>query len=504
MRELVKQETIGSVCLIEMRNGRDNQLSRPLCLELRKALEAALEDGSVDLVLWLSDGELFSTGFPLADLSSEAYQSEFFALVDVLAGATKPVIAGLGGDAFGAGFELALLCAFRLAAPEVKVGFPEVSLGLPPGAGATQILPRILGVDAALGLLHAQAPVRATSLEAVVDAEIQGDFKVGALRFAQAMSGQDLRGFAMAERNDGMEDPIAFQSGLIAARAELTEVEPVRADVVNALESALLLPFSAGLAFEREVFVEAEMRPESRARRHVADQRRQKAANGAMTEEGGKPAVHALLNALLSAAEHIWLRGTPIEEIDAALYKFGMEKGPFELADQMGLDRLHHANGALPDALQVDLKIMKGLVASEEIGVDSEAGYYLYDEGYKGQVNPEAALMCENLSEGRIARQSEDAIVEACLAAVMNAGCGLLAEGLISHPGAIDLLAINQLGFREDTGGPMHATETRGILHLRYQLGADQGQAEPHPRLLDFLKNGLNFSALNREADVVS
>jgi len=502
---LVNQEIFGSVCLIELINGRDTQLSRPLCFQLNQAVEAALADADVDLILILGQGATFLTGYPLTEISSETYQAEFFKLVDTFANAAKPIVIGLNGRASGVGFELALLAAFRLAAPNVEVGFPEVALGLPPSAGASQILPRLMGADAALSLLNAKAPVKASSLDAVIDAEIQGDFKAGALRFAQAMTGQNLSGFSMAERSEGMADPATYQTELLNARDHLDQDDPVKADIINALESALLLPFSAGLAFERDMFVTAEMRPVSRALRHVSQQRAMALLAGSSnTEEANGAASGALLIALLDSAEQLYCSGTPIEVIDRALFEFGMAKGPFELADQIGLDRLKQLNASLHADLQRDLKLLSALCSSDEVGQDSEAGYYLYDEGYRGAVNPEAMLISEGLSEGRPKKRSPAEITEIGLAALMNTGCAMLKNDLVSHPGAIDLLAIDELGFAAATGGPMHAAEVQGILHLRYQLTPEKGLPDPQDMLLDMIKNGLNFSALNREFEAVS
>ncbi|MFY0597558.1 MAG: enoyl-CoA hydratase/isomerase family protein [Cognatishimia sp.] len=505
MTNLVNQEICGSVCLIELINGRDTQLSRPLCFQLNQAVDAALADADVDLILILGQGATFLTGYPLTEISSEIYQAELFQLVDTFANAAKPIVIGLNGNASGVGFELALLAAFRLAAPDVEVGITEVALGLPPCAGASQILPRLMGADAALSLLHAKKPVKASRLDAVIDAEIQGDFKAGALRFAQAMSGQNLSGFSMAERSEGMADPAAYQTGLLNARDHLDEDDPVKADIVNALESALLLPFSAGLAFERDMFVTAEMRPVSRALRHISQQRDMTHSVGSSnSDEANDTASGALLIALLNTAEQLCHSGTPIEVIDRALFEFGMAKGPFELADQIGLDRLKQINASLPSDLRRDLNLLSALCSSDEIGQESEAGYYLYDEGYRGAVNPEAVLMSEGLMEGRPKKRSPAEITEIALAALMNAGCAMLETSLVSHPGAIDLLAIDELGFAISTGGPMHAAQEQGILHLRYQLVPEKGLPDPQEMLLDMIKNGLNFSALNREFEAVS
>ena len=170
-----------------MDDGRDNRLSRDMCDALSRKLTEAFQDETVAIVLLSGRGNYFSAGYDLGGLSSEANQNALFQLVDLLSDAPKPVIAGLQGDAFGAGLEISMLCAFRLAASGVSVGFPDVLHGLPTGAGATQTLPRTLGASRSLQIILSGEAVGASELGAVIDAEFEGDFLNGAMRFAETL-----------------------------------------------------------------------------------------------------------------------------------------------------------------------------------------------------------------------------------------------------------------------------------------------------------------------------
>jgi len=253
-----------------MDDGHDNLLSRPLCFELTRALREAAKNPEIKVVLLTGVRQFFSRGYDTTALASDADRTALFDLVDTLVVYDKPTIAALQGDAFGGGLELAMLCAFRLAAPNTKIALPDIALGLPPGAGGTQTLPRVAGVKVCLDLLLNEKGAKTSALGAGLDAEINGDFQAGALRFAQALAAQDLRGFSMANRNEGFADPVAYQSVLFEARQAVDPQDSARLDVINAMESALLLPFTAGIEYEREVYKAAEARPASRALRYLA------------------------------------------------------------------------------------------------------------------------------------------------------------------------------------------------------------------------------------------
>lgn len=256
-----------------MNDGRDNRLSRPMCIELSQNLDAAFADDTVALVLLTGTQGCFSAGYDLSELSSEAAQRALFELVDLFVDAPKPIIAGIEGNAFGAGLELALLCSFRLAAPSALFSYPDFGHGLPPGAGGSQMLPRILGAGDSLAFLTSGKTVSAAGLPGVVDAEIQGDFISGAKRFAQSLAAQSLGAISVGDRSEGLSDPVAFQKEIADARRNHGQSNEAFADVIAAIETALLLPFAAGLQSEREIFKAAEARPEARAKRHLVHQR---------------------------------------------------------------------------------------------------------------------------------------------------------------------------------------------------------------------------------------
>lgn len=683
LTDLVRSETSASVCHIELNDGRDNRLSRSMCFELKQKLESAFAADDASLVLLTGHGDYFSAGYDLANLSSDADQLALFQLVDLLVQAPKPVIAGLQGHAFGAGLELALLCAFRLTTPEARFGFPDISHELPTGAGATQTLPRILGAERSLDLLLSGREVNAAELGAVIDAEIRGDFLTGTKRFAQSLAAQDLGPISIADRTEGFSDPIAYQSALVDAREGAGDDDDAGLDILNSVESALLLPFAAGIDVERETFKAAEARPRSRAQRHlvyqswrlkesiqsqvarnsqlgrlavigdgeqsqicvarlllagqavtlvhgdgvqsedlrfdVLDTARQEAerqgqgdvhearysdqltvsadlsdcatadlvldaseddmsvlqsraqqlsallpghvvlvvacqqlgispveaafarpaqfaklwleadlqqdtcvfslsgehhlsARGNVLEllqllgldgvetqsEAGTTTITLWLK-LLQAAETLCLAGTPISAIDTALAEKGFGDGPFRMADELGLDMIDQLCADLPE-FEASLSISRQLAENGHLGAETGAGYYLYEEGREGVPNPEATRIVQSMRQDRGQKVDVLEIQQYCLAVLANEAARLLADKVIRAPGQLDLLLTEEFGLSPDMGGPLHAADGESLLHLRYLLTGEDGRETPNYALLDLIKNGLNFSALNAEA----
>lgn len=687
MTGLVQSETNGSVCHIEMNDGRDNRLSRAMCLELTQNLASAFEAEDVSLILLTGRGAFFSAGYDLSNLSSDADQVALFQLVDLLIRAPKPVIAGIEGDALGAGLELALLCSLRLAAPGVRFGFPDVLHGLPPGAGATQTLPRLLGAERSLDMLISGNVIAAGRLTGVIDAEIQGDFLSGANRFAQSLAAQNLGPISVGDRTEGFADPAAYQNALVDARERLDGAEGAPADILTAVETALLLPFSAGINAEREMFKAAETRATARARRHLIHQRwcleganrrdigtgdqldriailgsgdqglpgaarlllagsavtlihgedvqsedqrfdvldvaRQEAKirdlgeihearlsdqltvssdiadaatadlvldisgddlpelrdraerlgsllpghailaiasqhvdissvetafarptqcaklwldadldqelcaysvagenhsatrslvlrllqmlgmNGIETKlEAGLAEVTLWLK-LLQAAETLSIAGTPVSAIDTALADRGFGEGPFQMADAVGLDAICQLCDDVP-GFDGSLRITRMLSENGQTGADSGAGFYLHEEGRAGLPNPEATRSVQSLREDRGQKVGAREVQQYCLAVLANEAARMIADGAIRSPGELDLLATEEFGLAPELGGPLHAADTESLLHLRYLLTGKDGRETPHDALLDMIKNGLNFSALNAEAQRAS
>jgi len=183
----------------------------------------------------------------------------------------KPLVAAIHGNALGGGLELAMACHYRVIAPDAKVGQPEVNLGIIPGAGGTQRLPRLAGVPLALEMCTDGKPVAAAKAQAsgIVDAVVQGELRQAAVAFAGARVGLVRK---TRERNEKLHDREAGRQACEAARKALAKsARGAKAPyaAVDAIEAAVTLDFEAGSKRERELFGDCVVSTESRAQVHL-------------------------------------------------------------------------------------------------------------------------------------------------------------------------------------------------------------------------------------------
>jgi 3-hydroxyacyl-CoA dehydrogenase len=191
-----------------------------------------------------------------------------------------PVVAAIHGTALGGGLETAMACHFRIAAPDAKLGLPEVTLGLLPGAGGTQWSPRLVGVEAALDLMISGKPIGASkALQAgLVDRIAEGDLLQAALAYAQELVG---RGATPRRTSDlpvrTAHLPKGFFETTRVAVAKQTRGLPAPQRIIDCVEAAASQPFADAVALERKLFMELMMSPESAGLRHVFFAERQAA-----------------------------------------------------------------------------------------------------------------------------------------------------------------------------------------------------------------------------------
>ncbi len=183
----------------------------------------------------------------------------------------KPVIAALNGTTLGGGLELALVCHYRVATAPAQLGLPEVKLGLLPGAGGTQRLPRLVGAERALNMIVSGNPVAARELKAtnLLDLVVEADAAAAAIAFAE----RNLDGkLPLKKARDGtaaLANAEAFFDFARAAIAPIAKNYPAPAKCIDAVEAAVLKPFEEGMKLERAAFTELLDTTESKALRHV-------------------------------------------------------------------------------------------------------------------------------------------------------------------------------------------------------------------------------------------
>jgi 3-hydroxyacyl-CoA dehydrogenase len=277
MTSPIRTERHGEVLVIISDNPPVNALGAAVRQGLEAAIKEGVADATVEAMVIRCDGRTFFAGADITEFGKPMVEPGLPAVVDMIEASTKPVVAAIHGTALGGGCEVALGCHYRVAVPSAKIGTPEVKLGLLPGAGGTQRLPRIAGVRVALELTAKGDPMPAkTAQEAGLIDRIVGEDSLEADAIAFAREVKAKRPIPRASEREAKPDPeavAAFQKenarrfrGFDAPAANI-------ACVVKATE----MPFAEGIAFERQEFMRLMMGNQSAAQRHIFFAERQAA-----------------------------------------------------------------------------------------------------------------------------------------------------------------------------------------------------------------------------------
>jgi 3-hydroxyacyl-CoA dehydrogenase len=263
----------GRVALLRLRNPPVNSLSAALRAELHAAIQAALADESVQALVLVGDGAFFCCGAEIREFNTPMSTREptLRTVIALIEGAAKPVVAAIHGAALGGGLELALGCHYRVALDGASLGLPEVKLGVLPGAGGTQRLPRIVGVERALTMIaQGDAIDTARALDwGLLDEVFADDLPQRAAAYALAHADAPL-----ADRNVGARKVAAPADPGVYDRAREQAARRYRGCVapmacVACVETAAKTTLQDGLAFERERFLELVNGSQSKAQRHL-------------------------------------------------------------------------------------------------------------------------------------------------------------------------------------------------------------------------------------------
>jgi 3-hydroxyacyl-CoA dehydrogenase len=263
---------LSGVALIKIQNPPVNALSKPVRVGLIDCVNKALADDSISAIAISSEQSLFSGGADISEFGGEALDSPLPQVLEVIEQATKPVFAILNGPAFGGGLEVALACHYRISFSANKVGLPEVNLGILPGAGGTQRLPRLAGVAKALDMIVTGKPTSVASLPTVFDFIVENPADL--LEQSQAFIKKTLEDGGKIKRTCDLNiDADSAPAELFAqyrqgiAKSARGFFSPERC--IQAVEAAVELPFVEGLQKEVELFIECMKSSESEAQRHV-------------------------------------------------------------------------------------------------------------------------------------------------------------------------------------------------------------------------------------------
>ena len=270
MPDLVHAELADGIAVLTIDNPPVNALSAGVWEAVDQAVARAAADPAVHGIVLIGAGSTFVAGadinsFKLLRTREDALGrvGGSHALLKRLEDVAKPVVAAIHGNALGGGLELAMGCHHRVAVKDASVGQPEVLLGIIPGAGGTQRLPRLAGAALAIEMCLEGKPVRAPQALAagILDHIVDGDLRAGAIAFAKQAAPRKTRDLPL--------DTAAGLKAVTAARGQLKSRLPAPLAVLDAIEAAMTMAFDDGSARERQLFADCVVSTESKALRHL-------------------------------------------------------------------------------------------------------------------------------------------------------------------------------------------------------------------------------------------
>jgi 3-hydroxyacyl-CoA dehydrogenase len=269
----VDLETRGRVAVLTVDNPPVNALSQHVRKGLHDGIRQATADGAVQAIVIACAGRTFIAGADITEFGKPPAEPSLHSVLDLIEGSSKPVVAAIHGTALGGGLEVTLACHYRVGAKAARFGLPEVKLGILPGAGGTQRLPRVVGVEKGLSMMVSGDPIGADeALKAgLIDAIVDGDLAAAGVTFAEKVLDEKRPLRKIRDLDDKLAavrgKPEVFAS-FRKSIARQTRGFRAPENIVKAVEAAVSLPFDQGLKRERELFVELLNSSESKAQRY--------------------------------------------------------------------------------------------------------------------------------------------------------------------------------------------------------------------------------------------
>ncbi len=263
----------GRVAVLTVNNPPVNALSQHVRQGLREGVQQAIADGAVSAIVIVCAGRTFIAGADITEFGKPPAAPGLHEVLDLIENSPKPVVAAIHGTALGGGLEVTLTCHYRVGVKDARFGLPEVKLGLLPGAGGTQRLPRVVGVEKGLSMMVSGDPIRADEAlkSGLIDEIVDGDLAAAGVAFADKV----LNEKRPLKKIRDLDEKVAAVRGKPEVFANFRksvarQIRGFRApeNIIKAVEAAVSLPFAEGLKRERELFAELLTSPESKAQRY--------------------------------------------------------------------------------------------------------------------------------------------------------------------------------------------------------------------------------------------
>jgi len=264
----------GNVAIITIDNPPVNALRHGVRKGILDCVTAARDDASVEAIVLTGAGRTFVAGADITEFGKPSQPPGLMDVISVIDDIKKPTIAAVHGTPLGGGLELTMGCHFRVAAAGTRLGLPEIKLGLIPGAGGTQRLPRLVGIEKALPMILSGDPIPAKDALAagLVDEIIEGDLVSGAVAFARKVLAGKRPLTRVKDREDKLKDiranPAKFDE-IVAQHAKKTRGLHAPAAAIEAIKLTLDTPIDEAQKKERDLFMKLVVGDQSKAQRHI-------------------------------------------------------------------------------------------------------------------------------------------------------------------------------------------------------------------------------------------
>jgi 3-hydroxyacyl-CoA dehydrogenase len=264
----------GEIAVITVDNPPVNALKQVVRAGLLSTLTQARDDAATRAIVLVGAGRTFIVGADITEFGKPSQPPSLPEIIWLIENSPKPVIAAMHGTPLGGGLELTLACHFRIAAPGTRLGLPEIKLGLIPGAGGTQRLPRLVGMDRAMAMILSGEPVPAQQAlaDGLIDEIAEGDLTAAAVAFARRVLAEkrplrrvrDLEG-----KIESLRANLEKFAELAAANTKRSRGLHAPARAIEALRWTLDVPFDEAVTRERATFTELIADEQSKAQRHI-------------------------------------------------------------------------------------------------------------------------------------------------------------------------------------------------------------------------------------------
>jgi 3-hydroxyacyl-CoA dehydrogenase len=273
INDVVSLDKRGEIAVITIDSPPVNALSQPVRAGMAEAVQQAVADASVKGIVLACGGRTFIAGADITEFGKPPREPGLHGVLETMENASKPIVAACHGTSLGGGLEVALTCHYRVGDPKSRYGLPEVKLGLLPGAGGTQRLPRVLGVEKALAMITSGNMIGAKEALAggLIEEIVEGDLTAGAVKFCEKVIAEGRPLTKIRDRSEKIEaakqNPGLFADFRKKNARKFRGFEAPEA-CIKCVEAAVNLPFDEGMKRERELFTGLMQGLQSAAQRY--------------------------------------------------------------------------------------------------------------------------------------------------------------------------------------------------------------------------------------------